>query len=167
MKTQAWGWLTAAVVAAGLNASYHDGGMEWAHQIADRVQHRVGAVVALATGNADQFLTEARFVATPREDTPCRFAAVAGARTDVQFDRFEAFSDRQQARLARLEANHAQLEARLSNLRIPMAAFTPVVMGAPKMTICPRVRVNMPRVRRVKIPALPVIHMDTPGAGPV
>ena len=65
MKTQAWGWLTAAVLAAGLNASYHDGGMQWAHRIADRVEHNSNAVLALATGHADEFVTEAR-VLSPR-----------------------------------------------------------------------------------------------------
>ncbi len=47
--TQAWGWLTAGVLAAGLNASYHDGGLQWAHQVADRVEHGSAAVLALAS----------------------------------------------------------------------------------------------------------------------
>jgi hypothetical protein len=62
MKTQAWGWLGAAVLAAGLNASYHDGGLEWAHNAVDQIQHRSAAVLALASGRADQFLAEAKWV---------------------------------------------------------------------------------------------------------
>jgi hypothetical protein len=62
MKTQAWGWLAAAVVAAGLNASYHDGGLQWAHRVTNRIEHRTAAVVALATGHADRFLAEAKWV---------------------------------------------------------------------------------------------------------
>src|SRR5437588_8030080 len=75
MKAQAWGWLAAAVMAAGLNASYHDGGLRWAHRIANQVEHNTSAVMALATGHADQFMTEARYVASPSELAPCRFAA--------------------------------------------------------------------------------------------
>lgn len=60
MKSKAYGWLAAGVLAAGLNANYHDGGMEWAHQLVDRVEHNSAAVIALASGRADQFLAEAR-----------------------------------------------------------------------------------------------------------
>jgi hypothetical protein len=62
MKTQAWGWLATAVVAAGLNASYHDGGLRWLHQAVDEMEHSSAAVVALAAGHTDQFLAEARLV---------------------------------------------------------------------------------------------------------
>src|SRR5215831_1299560 len=83
MKTQAWGWLAAAVLAAGLNSSYHNGGLQWAHEIADRVQHNTGAVLALATGRADEFLAEARMlkadsgadIAINNEDSQCPFAS--------------------------------------------------------------------------------------------
>ncbi len=60
--TQAWAWLTAGVLAAGLNASYHDGGLEWAHQVADRVEHGSAAVLALASGRADQVLSQAQLL---------------------------------------------------------------------------------------------------------
>ena len=50
--TQAWGWLVAAVLAAGLNASYHDGGLQWAHQIADRVEQR--STVATGAGHRER-----------------------------------------------------------------------------------------------------------------
>jgi hypothetical protein len=63
MKTQAFGWLTAAVLAAGLNASYHDGGLEWAHRAVDQIEHSSAAVVALAGGHVGEFLAEARLVA--------------------------------------------------------------------------------------------------------
>src|ERR1700758_1868952 len=67
MKTQAWGWLGAAVLAAGLNSSYHNGGLEWVHEIVDRVQYNTGAVLALVTGRADQFLAEARMLKLDRD----------------------------------------------------------------------------------------------------
>ncbi len=133
MKTQAWGWLTAAVLAAGLNSSYHNGGLQWAHEIADRVQHNSSAVFALATGRADQFLAEARMLNLDRavnsaadridvadnQASHCPFsAAVAHIQrnfdhSQAQFDRFQALSTRQQAKLARLEANRARIAAQV------------------------------------------------------
>jgi hypothetical protein len=62
MKSKAYGWLAAAALAAGLNASYHDGGLRWAHQVVDEVGHNSAAVLALAAGHAGQFLAEARLV---------------------------------------------------------------------------------------------------------
>ena len=175
MKIQAWGWLAAAVLAAGLNSSYHEGGMQWAHEIVDRVGHNTGAALALATGRADQFLAEARMLNVGREEPQCPLAA---AMAEVQssfdqpnagIDRLEAMSAREQARLARLEANRArmeaQIQARLARVRLPGANFSPVVVRVPKID-CPRVRVNIPRMPRINVPA-PVVNVDYSGPGPV
>lgn len=134
MKTQAWGWLAAAVLAAGLNSSYHDGGLQWAHEIVNNVQHNTSAVLALATGRADRFLTEARRLQLDRsqnrafdsEDTAvnvevrhCPFAAaIARAQNSfdqskTEFDDLQALSAREQAKFARLEANRARIEAQV------------------------------------------------------
>ena len=111
MKTQAWGWLAAAVLAAGLNSSYHNGGLQWAHEIVDRVQHNSSAVLALATGRADQFMTEARILNADRtvesamntEESRCPFSAMTADLQDSveqsqdqfqsKFDHFQALSD--------------------------------------------------------------------------
>ena len=170
MKTQAWGWLAVAVLAAGLNASYHDGGLQWAHQIADRVQHNSMAVFALATGHADRFLTEARYVATPHELTPCRFTEDMArfdrgmARSRVRFEVMEA---RQQIALARMQANRARMEAEVARVHIPAVAFTPVSIRVPEAPACPRIRVSVPRIPQITIPSVPVVHVDVQGAGPV
>jgi hypothetical protein len=176
MKTQAWGWLTAAVLAAGLNASYHDGGMQWAHRIAARVGHNANAVLALATGHADEFVTEAR-VLTPRgQRGSCPLTAAAAALANSQsrfswsaddFDQWQAFSDREAAQLERLQANSARIEARVARLRIPAMAFNPVVVRTPQVTVCPRLRVAVPRMPRVKMPAVPVVRVEMLGNGPV
>jgi hypothetical protein len=134
MKTQPWGWLAAAVLAAGLNSSYHDGGLGWAHQIVNGVQHNTSAVLALATGRADQFLAEARMLQLDRslnrapdaEDPAVNVevrhcplaAAVARAQnsfdqSQAEFDGLQALSAREQAKLARLEANRARIEAQI------------------------------------------------------
>ena len=42
--TQAWAWLTAGVLALGLNGFYHDGGAVWAHRIADQLAEKSEAV---------------------------------------------------------------------------------------------------------------------------
>ncbi|MGA7755722.1 MAG: hypothetical protein WCB05_23030 [Candidatus Sulfotelmatobacter sp.] len=168
MKTQAWGWLTVAVLAAGLNASYHDGGLEWAHRIANRVEYNTTAVLALATGNADRFFTEARMVAPREENSSCRLTSALArvqskvARSDAEFDRFVAISDRQEAQI---EASRDRMEAQLARVRIP-AAFSSVVVRVPKVA-CPRVRVNVPQIPQIKMPMMPVVHIDSPGAGPV
>jgi hypothetical protein len=169
MKIQAWGWLTVAVLAAGLNASYHDGGLAWAHRIAFQVEHNTSAVLALATGHADQFLTEARLLTPPEAAPNCRLSTAIArvesrvARSDAAFDRWVAVSDRQEAQI---EASRARMEAELAHIRIPAAAFSPVVVRMPRVA-CPRSFVNMPQIPRIKMPTVPVVHIDAPGAGPV
>jgi hypothetical protein len=169
MKTQAWGWLAIAVLAAGLNASYHDGGLDWAHRVEYRVEHNARAVLALATGHADQFLTEAQLL-TPRAGTskcPLTMALARVqtrvARSDAEFDRFVAISDRQEAQI---EASRARMEAQLARIRIPTAAFNPAVLGGTRVA-CPRIRVSIPQIPTIKAPMAPVIHIAAPGAGPV
>jgi hypothetical protein len=68
-------------------------------------------------------------------------------------------SAREQAKLARVEAERARIEARVAQLHIPAMAFNPVVVHAPR-PLCPRVRVSMPRIPAVKMPALPVVHVE-------
>ncbi len=171
MKTQGWGWLAAAVVAAGLNASYHDGGLRWAHGIVDQVKHNSSAVIALATGHADQFLAEAKFVAARKQTQSCPLtAALAEVRTevlptDLQLQQVEIISARERVQLARIEANRARIEARVARMHIPAVALNPVVV-APRLT-CPRVRVNLPRIPAMRMPVVPVVHIVNQGFGSV
>ena len=168
MKTQAWGWLAIAVLAAGLNSSYHNGGLEWAHRVADRVQHNTYAVLALATGNADRFLAEAQLASTQNSTSCPLSAALAAIRRSIapmhsEQERFEAMSAREEAALARMEARRARMEAQIA--RLNMANFNPVVVRVPRV-VCPRVRVSVPRMPRVKMPST-VVHVEYPGTGPV
>jgi hypothetical protein len=175
MKTQAWGWLAAAVVAAGLNSSYHEGGIQWAHEIVDRVGHNTVAVLALATGRAHQFLAEARTLKVDREESQCPFTVAMAqvqsslAQRHPECDRFEAMAAREQAKLARIEANRARMEAlieaKLARVHFAEADFNPVVVQVPKID-CPRVRVNISRMPRINVPA-PVVRVDYPGPGPI
>lgn len=185
MKTKmtgAWGWLAIGVLAAGLNASYHSGGLQWAHQIADRTEHNSAAVLALASENADHFLAEARTLTTRSEAASCPFSnRVSRVQSGIAysaagFDRFEAMSARQQAQLERVEASRGRMEARIeariaaqtAHLRIRSATFFPVALQSmPAPVVCPRVRVNVPRIPMIKMPTLPVIHVDSASAGPV
>src|SRR5277367_6623651 len=113
---QAWGWLMAGVVAAGLNASYHDGGFRLAHELTARVGHNVEAALALASSRPEQFVSEARMLTAQEQTSSCRFATAMArvqtrvARSDAAWTRFEGMSDREQARL---DANRARIEAKI------------------------------------------------------
>ena len=171
--TQAWGWLTAGVLALGLNGIYHDGGAEWAHRIVNHVEYSSAAVVALASGRADQFLEQARVVAARDNTQACPLGTAMAriqtrvARANTEWARFESMSARDEAQLAQVEANRARIEAALA-ARSEFAAFVePVVLPASRVSsICPRVRVSIPRVPMIKIQA-PLVHVRTVGTGPV
>jgi hypothetical protein len=179
MKTNhAWGWLVAAVLAAVLNATYHDGGLQWAHRIADGVSDNAASVVALTSGSAGRFLAEARMLTVRNEAASCPLTAVmtrVQSRIDRSrggFDRFEAMSAREEAQLASLEANRARMEARIiahtARFRIATAAFAPInIKALPAPVVCPRVRVNIPKLPMVEMPAIPEIHVEVAGTGPV
>jgi hypothetical protein len=159
---QAWGWLTAGVLALGLNGIYHDGGAAWAHravnQVAGRIAEQTGPVLALATGDAEAFVAQTRGAIAENEVPSCRWAAtvarVESSVTGVQsgFARLQAVSARQEAQfarqeaqMARLEANRARVEARIASLHLPEIPEVKVDVNVP--AICPRVRVSVPRVR--------------------
>jgi len=78
MKTiQGWAWLGAGLLALGLNGFYHDGGVELAHRIVDRVADRAGVVVDLASARVDGMLQRATLVGAREETASCRFATAA------------------------------------------------------------------------------------------
>jgi hypothetical protein len=181
--TQAWGWLTAGVLAAGMNASYHSGGLQWAHEAADRLEGNSQAVFAMASGQAQQVLSEARLLTRQNETASCPLAASMARvqsrivqskldRSQATFDRIEAMSDRQQARW---EANQARMEARIAGIadraarhRMVTADFAPRALKViPAPVVCPRIRVSVPRLPRIEVPAVPDIHIEMSGAGPV
>ena len=169
MKTQAWGWLATAVLAAGLNSSYHNGGLEWVHRVADRVQHNTSAVLALATGNADRFLAEAQLASVQNSSSCPLSSALAAVRRSIgpmhsEQERFEVMTAREEEALARMEAHRARMEAQMA--RLNMANFNPIVVRVPRV-VCPRVRVSVPRMPMIKMPATPVVHVEYSGAGPV
>jgi hypothetical protein len=173
MKTQAWGWLIAGVLAAGLNATYHDGGLQWAHELADRVEHGSAAVAALASGNAERFLAEAQLVSAKNETASCRLSTALAraqarlARSESRFSRFDGFTARQDAQLAWLDANsdrmeaqiQAQVDAQTDRIRIPAVNFRPVVVRVPEIPACPRIHLND---IRVNIPRIPAVHVSVP-----
>jgi hypothetical protein len=131
MKTQAWGWLIAGIMALGLNGFYQDGGFAWAHRAVNEVERSTGAVLALAFGHAEQFLAEAQLMSAASKAPSCpwerrldrvrtriaqaqaRLEAQTEAQTDQQFARFEVMSARRQAELARFQADRDRLQARI------------------------------------------------------
>lgn len=178
MKIQAWGWLVAGVVALGLNGLYHDGGLDWAHQIADQVQYKADT---LLSGRAGQFLAEAQAFAGRNETASARIAsAVAEVQSQVAHSqagiaRFEAMTAREQAacarieaKRARMEAQRARIEARLAAVRIPADVIVPVEIPVDVKVpmVCPHLRISVPRAPLVRAPVR-VIQVDAAGAGPV
>lgn len=163
---EAWGWLTAGVLALGLNGIYHDGGAAWVHRCADRIASRIEArtspVLALATGRAEWFLAKAEMTAARGESSSCHVqSAVAHlqgrmAHAQGRFAQFEAMSARQEAAMARMEANRARIEARIARVRMEPAMFEDV--GAH----CPRVRVEVPRIAIPQID-VPNVNVDVSG----
>ena len=171
--TQAWGWVVAAVLAAGLNASYHDGGLQRVHDLVDQlsyqVEHRSAAVLDLASGHADRFLSEARLLTTTHETASCPWAkALARVQAkvapskmvfdQVALDHFEAMSDRQVAQLERLDASRTRLEDRVeaqvraqvavqtAHIRIMTANLAPLPLRA--------IQLKAMRIRAIETPAV-------------
>ncbi len=152
--SQAYAWLAAGVLAAGLNASYHDGGLQRVHEMVDQVEHSSTAVLTLArlqTRLLQSELAKAGFANTEFGETG--FAKAELAKTQTGFDRLQAIADREQARITRI--------------RIPAAGFAPMVFSAPRISECPRMRVDVPRLPAIQVPKLPAIHVEIPSAGPV
>ncbi len=185
-KHQAWGWLAAGVLAAGLNASYFDGGLQRAHRIADHVVESSGAVLALFTGQTNQFLTQARLLAARDQTSMCplttmiarvksavidqiassqsnaspqgiEIAKLMAARPDAQFPRT-------QTRRTRL---NEEIAARTAHFRM-MAAFAPVVLEPlPVPATCSRIRVSVPAIPVIRMPATPTLHLETASTDPI
>jgi hypothetical protein len=187
--TQAWGWLVAGVLAAGLNASYHDGGLQWVHQVAEQISDRFSeaeyhssAVLEMASGRAGHFVSEARTLTASNEAASCPWAtAMARVRTRVArsqyvfdragFDRLEAGADRQKAQLARFEADRArvevqmarigsQIEAQTAHLRISTARITTETFAPVDFKLV-TAPVVCSRIR-VRVPRLPKIRIPAP-----
>jgi hypothetical protein len=170
--TQAWAWLTAGVLALGLNGFYHDGGAVWAHRIADQLAEKSEAVADLASEQIDGFMGTANLVAARDETASCRLAAAMArfqskfAQVHTTMAHFEDISARREVALARAEVTRARIEARV--VRMAPIAFDSV---SGPVVICPRVRVSVPRIEIPKLPVIhipaPVVHVDLPGNGPV
>lgn len=166
-----------------MNASYHDGGLRWAHQVANRVEHGSAAVFALASGNAERFLSEAQLVAARNETASCRLSTALArvqnkfvqtqlvqtrlAQNESGFARLDEMTARRDVQLARLEANRDRMEARIqahvnaqmAHIRIPAVAFRPVVVRVPDVPVCPRIHVN---TIHVNVPRAPSIDISVP-----
>jgi len=185
-STQAWGWLAAGVLAAGLNAAYHDGGLAWAHRIADRAQRVSGAVVALASGHADRFLAEAKTLSIRNDDDATAFSDTMVATADQEMARAEAAyaraAARGQAHCARMQAEHARMEARMAAQRalgripavqVQMALRSVQIPEIPAMSVprieiqrmkwgqnCSRVHISLPSLPKISIPAAPAMNVS-------
>lgn len=189
MKTQAWAWLTAGVVALGLNGFYHDGGAGWAHQVAAGISDRADSVIERVSGRAEQLVAEARMAAdrevidrgamdrgeiAREEATSCPFSKARSrvrariARTQTAVAHFDAMSAREQAQMDRWQTVQDRIQARVQSeidrqtarMRVTRTGTDPVEIRV----ACPRVQVNVPAVRipEVRIPAISIPRVNIP-----
>src|SRR4029077_19613389 len=172
---QGWYWLAPGVMARGLNGVYHEGGAEWAH----RFVNRSAAVVALASGHEERFLSSARGqTLLGRVATEMARFQTKMARTQTGFAHFDAMTAQQEAGLARLEANLAQFEAgrarmggQVPRLDFASASFSPefaAAFGPKRIQLpvnCPRLGVNIPRTF-LRVPA-PTVRVQPFSPGPI
>jgi hypothetical protein len=170
MKTQAWGWLAAGVLALGLNGMYQDGGAAWAHRIIERVADRSATFGDMASDRVGRLMEGASLVSAREQSTSCRLNTAMArvqttmARTQTGMAHFEAMSAQQEAALERMEVQRARVEARV---QIANRMFSPVMVRVEKVpTACARVRVSVPRMPKVRIPAQ-AVWVNLSGDGPI
>jgi hypothetical protein len=114
MKIQASGWLIAGVMALGLNGFYHDGGFAWAHRAIAEFEHNTTAVLALASGRADEFLAEVKPVVVHQESASCPIAT-AFARVQTKVARMQTeFAHTQLAQVAPAQTYQVNLDRLLA-----------------------------------------------------
>jgi hypothetical protein len=184
---QAWAWLTAGVLALGLNGFYQDGGAARVHQAVDRVRSGLGSkfalVADLATGHLDQLLLRANLAATRGEARSCYVrTGIVRANSRMTgmgraFSRFEEMSAQREAELARMQAQREQVQAQFADLRMTPVSFSDsdsdsgpacrrVVVHVPAVHVdIPEMHVDVPAVK-VNVPQVhvevPQVHVDVP-----
>jgi hypothetical protein len=189
MNIQASGWLIAGVMALGLNGFYHDGGFAWAHRAIAEFEHNTTAVLALASGRADEFLAEVKPVVVHQESASCpiatafarvqtkvaQLAQVAPAQTYqvnldrllaaqvVASDRLQEMSDRRQAAIERAQAKQVEVQARIAAKMVRIQSM-PALQYASFETHCPQVHVHVPRVHvpEIQIPQVHIPQISVP-----
>jgi hypothetical protein len=101
-SNKAWYWLTAGVLALGLNGAYQDGQLGWAHVLAERA----AGVVERASLRGHHFLT---------------MAEVMLGRTPADFGRTEAAFERIQDRVVCDRVARAQRQIAMAHVRQQLA----------------------------------------------
>jgi hypothetical protein len=103
MRTNnAWYWLTAGVLALGLNGAYQDGQLGWAHGLADRA----AGVVERASWRGQHFVAMAELML---------------GHTPASFGRTEAAIERVQNRVVCERVAHAQRQIAMAHVREQLA----------------------------------------------
>ncbi len=173
MKTTAWAWLTAGVLALGVNGFYQDGGAAWLHRAVGQIRAGVSQgsslLADLATGQFDRFLMQANLLqARAQTATSCRGSVAVArmreriARTQDRVARFDAMSARRQGALAQMESSRAEMEAKLAGMQF---ASYESDESEGSSSSCRRVVVHVPEVH-VSVPGVdvrvPQVHAHVP-----
>jgi hypothetical protein len=167
--TQAWAWLTAGVLALGLNGIYHDGEAQWVHRAVAEAEYQAAAVLSPLSGRVEPFLANLQLRAARSATQNCRVTNAlarvqsSAARAQSGIARLEAMSARQEARCARLEANRARIESQAARAQFATMDLEPFVVDVPEIHVkCPRVHVIAPR-----LPVIRRFRAEVSANGPV
>ncbi len=168
----------AAVVAAGLNSSYHNGDLQCLHRAAEQAKHRTLGVLALATGRADQFLIQAQIVAAhERADSslaeaisPVEIESAVSEASEGSVEALSACPEQQRARIearikvqrdrmqsaqARMEAAQTRLAAKAEHLQMVQINLNRTLKGLPA-SFNPVMKSFNPMVKMVACPRVRV-----------
>ena len=155
--TQAWVWLTAGVMALGVNGVLHDEAGQWLRGLAAQRAAGAASVLAPASSHVDSLLADVQRQIAGNERLNCRQSSKIGriqgsiARGEGGLARAEELAAREEARLAQLEMNRARIEAAAAQAQFATMGLRPIEFTAP------RVQVSRPRLR-VSVPHLPVTN---------
>ena len=149
---KAWYWLTAGVLALGLNGAYQDGQLGWAHSLFDRT----AGVVAQASDRAMHFVTIAEIMLGRIPGTSDR-AEVALQRVQNKIVCERVAKAQRQIAMAqvRKQLAEAKLEAKMDMVRMKMDQ---VRMRTSQFQHCPgfsKVVVDLRTMPKVDLSNLP------------
>ena len=157
---KAWYWLTAGVVALGLNGAYQDGQLAWVHRLANQAS----SVIEQASARGEQLAAMAEtflpgnagrldhaMASIQRIDSKLSCQRVAQVQRQIALAQV-----RKQVAEAKLQVKMDLAQARIDRLR---SLGIDGVMEARDCSGGSRMIVHVPAVPRIEIPNLPDIHI--------
>ncbi len=160
---KAWYWLTAGVLALGINGAYQDGQLAWMHSLADRA---VG-MVAQASERSLHFVTmaELMFGRTPENFNRAE-AAIQRIQTKVVCDRVARAQQRIAMAQVRQQLMEAGLQRKLDHAQMKMDRVRAIAIDrANQFRDCPgfsKVVVDLSDMPKIDMSNQPDVDIDVP-----